>query len=127
MQLWQLKNTKTGEELTEASSLPENWGPICGMQGMVDKIDNLSWIGDEYADMGWVQVGEADDITETTEAEKAWNKAKILLQESDWTMLPDVPMTAGDKVDWTDYRSSLRNIRLQPDFPNTIAWPISPE
>ena len=42
-------------------------------------------------------------------------------------MLSDVPMTAGDKAKWIEYRRGLREIRLQPGFPDSIQWPARPE
>jgi hypothetical protein len=49
-----------------------------------------------------------------------------MLAESDWSVLPDVPMTSGDRALWIEYRRALRDIRLHPDFPN-MAWPVRPE
>ena len=124
--LWQLKKLSTGEALNEPQKLPENWGPIFGLAGIQDRLGDLSWLGDAYADQGWVVVGEAPaDPVQATEAELAWERAKQLLRESDWTMLPDVPMNSGDKALWIEYRRAVREIRLHPDFPN-MTWPASP-
>ena len=125
--MWQLKNLKTGAALNDPQKLPENWGPIFGMSGIVDRIGDLSWLGDYYADMGWVVVGEAPpEPAQATEADLEWDRAKKLLAESDWSMLPDVPMTSGQKSAWIAYRKALREVRLQPGFPKTINWPKKP-
>jgi len=98
------------------------------MSGIVDRIGDLSWLGSDYADMGWVVVGEAPPLPSSpTAAYLAWDQAKALLKESDWSMLPDVPMTKGQRVAWVDYRKALREIRLQAGFPDNIQWPIKPE
>lgn len=47
-----------------------------------------------------------------------------LLQESDWTQLPDVPLAT--KEVWAAYRQALRDITAQPGFPLTVAWPTPP-
>lgn len=126
--LWQLKNLKTGAALNEPQKLPENWGPIFGMSGVVDRLGDLSWLGTDYVDMGWVVVGEAPaDPEQASAADLAWNHAKSLLQESDWSVLPDVPMTSGEKTAWIEYRKALREIRLQAGFPSNIQWPKAPE
>ena len=126
--LWQLKKLSTGEVLNEAQKLPENWGPIFGMAGIQDRLGDLSWLGDAYADQGWVVVGTAPaDPTPSTEAELAWEAAKKLLRESDWTMLSDVPMPRGDKALWIEYRRALREIRSQAGFPTEIVLPVRPE
>ncbi len=125
--LWQLKKLSTNETLNEPQKLPENWGPIFGLAGIQDQLGDLSWLGEAYADQGWVVVGDAPaDPAQSTEAQLAWERAKKMLQESDWSMLPDVPMTAGNKALWIEYRRALRNIRLHPDFPN-MTWPVAPE
>jgi len=126
--LWQLKKISTGESLNEPQRLPENWGPIFGMAGIQDKLGDLSWLGVSYTDQGWFIVGEdTDSHVALTPAELAWFDAKQLLKDSDWSMLSDVPMTAGNKTAWIEYRKALREIRLQPGFPTSINWPAKPE
>ncbi len=125
--MWQLKKISTNETLNEPQKLPNNWGPIFGMAGVQDRLGDLSWLGEAYSDQGWFVVGEAPaDPVQSTAAELAWERAKKLLQESDWSVLSDVPMTAGDKALWIEYRRSLREIRLQSGFPSDIQWPVSP-
>ena len=125
---WQLVKLSTNEILSGPGRLPENWGPIFGMSGIEEKLGDLSWLGEAYADQGWVQVeGEASAIpTLATPAELVWEKAKELLRQSDWSMLSDVPMTVGGKQAWIAYRAALRNIRSQTGFPD-VNWPVKPE
>lgn len=128
MKLWQLKNLNTNEALNEPQPLPENWGPIFGLSGFIDRIGDLSWLGEAYEGQGWVEVGDAPPGPATsTKAELEWERAKQLLRESDWSMLSDVPMTSGEKAAWIEYRRGLREIRLQADFPDNIQWPAKPE
>jgi hypothetical protein len=128
IKLWQLKNLSTNEALNEPQKLPENWGPIFGMAGIQDRLGDLSWLGEAYSNQGWVIVGEAPaDPVPSTAAELAWDRAKKVLQESDWSVLADVPMTAGDRALWIEYRRALREIRLQIGFPSDIQWPVKPE
>ena len=49
----------------------------------------------------------------------------LLLQESDWTQLPDAPLTASQKAVWISYRKALRDITRQPTFP-AVVWPNPP-
>jgi len=73
-------------------------------------------------------VGDAPPGPATSSAaELAWDRAKKMLAESDWSMLPDVPMTSGAKAAWIEYRRALREIRLQSGFPDAIQWPVRPE
>ena len=52
-------------------------------------------------------------------------KRDQLLQESDWTQLPDAPHL--DVKAWATYRQALRDVASQPGFPYTITWPTKPE
>ena len=126
--LWQLKKISTGETLNQPQRLPENWGPIFGLSGIQDQLGDLSWLGENFADQGWFVVGDAPPVAaQSTVAELAWERAKRLLRESDWSMLSDVPMNKTQKALWVAYRKELREIRLQPEFPNNIIWPVIPE
>jgi len=127
MKLWQLKKLSTGEPQNEPQKLPENWGPIFGLHGFEDKLGDLSWLGDDYADLGWVIVGEEAEAAIASAADLEWERAKQLLRDSDWSVLPDVPMTAGERDSWIEYRRALREIRLQAGFPTEIVWPAAPQ
>ena len=48
-----------------------------------------------------------------------------LLLLSDYTQLSDAPASI-DKEAWQAYRQALREITLQPNFPNDIVWPNPP-
>jgi len=98
------------------------------MAGVQDKLGDLSWLGEAYADQGWVQVDTAStEIKQSSPAELAWEKAKVLLRESDWSVLSDVPMYNETRQKWIIYRRELRNIRSQSGFPESIVWPTRPE
>jgi hypothetical protein len=126
--LWQLKKISTGEALNQPQRLPENWGPIFGLSGIQDQLGDLSWLGESFVDQGWFIVGDAPPAAaQSTVAELAWERAKRLLRESDWSMLSDVPMNKTQKALWVAYRKELREIRLQPEFPSNIIWPVIPE
>jgi len=130
MKLWQLKKLSTNEALNSPQKLPENWGPIFGLAGVEDKLGDLSWVG--INDQGWFVVGEeSDPVSPTTDnqtsSEIQWARTLQLLRDSDWSMLPDVPMTNGKKTEWLEYRKALREIKLQVGFPDSIRWPAKPE
>jgi len=50
-------------------------------------------------------------------------KRDALLSSSDWTQVVDAPV---DQAAWAAYRSSLRDVPQQADFPNDVVWPTSP-
>jgi hypothetical protein len=123
--LWQLKKLSTGETLNEPQRLPENWGPIFGMSGIVDRLGDLSWLGDAYVDQGWFEVGEetpksltADEVNATIEQ---------MIKNTAWAVASDdLTITKGQRADWIAFRQALREIPLQVGFPTNIQWPSEP-
>ena len=55
-------------------------------------------------------------------AAEARDKRNGLLAATDWTANSDVTMT----TEMTAYRTLLRNLPAQADFPTTINWPTAP-
>lgn len=64
------------------------------------------------------------DRSESILKDEIAKKRNELLLASDWTQLSDAPLPT--KSAWTAYRQALRDITLQPDYPQTIVWPIKP-
>jgi hypothetical protein len=123
--LWQLKKLSTGEALNEPQKLPENWGPIFGMAGIKDRLGDLSWLGDAYADQGWVEVGEETPTTMT--ADEVNETIAQRLKDSAWAVAEDdLTITRGQRADWMAFRQALRDIPLQAGFPTDIVWPTEP-
>ena len=60
---------------------------------------------------------------EAAQWEVVRSERKRLLQASDWTQLPDVPIDTKDA--WAAYRQALRDVTDQPD-PFNIVWPTAP-
>lgn len=123
--MWQLKKLSSGEALNERQKLPENWGSIFGMGGIKDRLGDLSWLGDAYADQGWFEVGEetptiltADEVNATIEQ---------MLKNTAWAVaVDDTSITKGQRADWMAFRQALREIPLQVGFPTNITWPAEP-
>lgn len=123
--LWQLRKLSTNESLNEPQLLPENWGPIFGMEGYKDKLGDLSWVGIE--DQGWFEVGPAPDDMFTSKEREVLDIVQARLVNSDWAVLPDVPITSEEKAKWIEYRRLLREVKRQPRFPLEIEWPFPPK
>lgn len=56
-------------------------------------------------------------------AARARDRRDTLLSASDWTQLADAPV---DQAAWAAYRQQLRDVPLQENFPETVAWPPAP-
>lgn len=125
--LWQLKRLSNGESLSEPQVLPENWGSVFGLGNFKDKLSDLSWIGPDHADTGWFHVGDEPPPPKPASREdlirqEAWDR----LRESDWRMLPDEPITAGNRAKWVAYRQELRKIHASKSFPDAFKLPTAP-
>lgn len=78
-----------------------------------------------------VNVGQSGTISPSTTppaviAANAVHARNRLLAETDWTQLPDVPLSAEKKAEWAVYRQALRDLPAQAGFPATINWPAVP-
>jgi hypothetical protein len=123
--LWQLKKLSTNEALNEPQRLPENWGSIFGMDGIKDRLGDLSWLGDAYADQGWVEVVEETPAPMTADEVHA-TIAQILTNTAWAVAADDTTITRGQRADWMAFRQALRDIPLQSGFPTNIVWPTEP-
>ena len=77
----------------------------------------------EYYQYNW----EKQEWEDTRTINQQWDIVKqqrdTLLQQSDYTQLPDVPLD--NKPEWATYRQELRDVTNQPD-PFNIVWPVPP-
>lgn len=81
----------------------------------------------------WTFVGMAEPHTnyDTPDYEAAaLDLIRSLLRESEWTQLPDAPLTGPQQAEWTTYRADLRSIAAgtygQPLASFGIGWDIGP-
>jgi hypothetical protein len=49
------------------------------------------------------------------------------LYESDWTQIPNNPLTPEKQQEWADYRQQLRDITQQSGYPFNVIWPTPPQ
>jgi hypothetical protein len=121
--MWQLRKLSTNEALSEAGPLPNNWGPIFGLHGFLEKIGDLSWIGPTYVDQGWVELTEAE--------QEALRKAKVMARvgaekATANTALNNPAITVEELTAWSEYLIALDAVCLCPDFDCDPKFPIRP-
>tara|TARA_R110002072_G_scaffold109620_1_gene237080 strand:+ start:17 stop:388 length:372 start_codon:yes stop_codon:yes gene_type:complete len=121
--MWQLRKLSTNEPLSKVGPLPNNWGPIFGLHGFLDKIGDLSWVGPNYADKGWIKITEKEltairkkEIMDRVETEKT--SAEIIINNP--------TITVQEKIAWLDYLQALNSVCLCPDFDCNPSFPIKP-
>lgn len=77
----------------------------------------------------WIQVPLTQEELEVQKAritQRLLGHRRAALKESDWTQLPDVPLSEEVKQLWRVYRQALRDLPSQPNFPLDIAVPQPP-
>jgi hypothetical protein len=62
----------------------------------------------------------------TTAIFEMTRKRETLLVGSDWTQIPNGPLTLEKKEAWATYRQALRDIPEQSGYPLNIVWPTPP-
>jgi len=91
-------------------------------------------------EFGRVQFTEAEELARDAE-EQAWADGandrlaaehratrNELLATSDWTQMPDSPLTDETKTSWATYRTSLRTLPTHENWPTLedSDWPSAP-
>lgn len=99
------------------------------------KNDNQYYDGSDFV-IGTNEVVEYQKVRNKTqqeiteETEGMWrairDRRNELLSETDWTQLPDSPLTNQKQTEWQVYRQQLRDITTQIS-PFSIDWPTPPE
>jgi len=59
--------------------------------------------------------------------EKINFKRNLMLLNSDWTQIPNNPLSVNQQELWATYRQQLRDITIQSGYPFNITWPIPPQ
>jgi hypothetical protein len=130
--------------------LPKSWRNISGLDWLdVNQLKEIGWLphvavdgpANEKYDTSTFEITDsqvietrlwreytADERAEILERDSrnARNHRNWLLKDSDWTQLPDCPLSSGKKSDWALYRQSLRDVTSQTGFPQNIVWPTIP-
>ena len=100
----------------------------------IEEINDIS-IFQEIIDIATAKIAadkiiaeEKEIVTSEMIAAGARQDRDFRLITSDWTQiqLPDVSLSSNQIAQWKEYRQQLRDITLQPGFPNNIVWPEKP-
>jgi hypothetical protein len=116
---------------------------------ITEEIEDFSlWARTHYRkNNAWVERADRDSSFYTWSNE-AWylnspqflratrDQRNQLLLESDWTQIPDSPLTDAKKAEWTEYRQALRDViesipvddfgAVTIDGPDQVVWPTPP-
>lgn len=99
-----------------AESIQQDWLAVIDLENFPTAKIGDSWDGSQFT-------------PEPPNYELQWKIVRTMrdqkLQESDWTQLPDVPLTSEQRAEWVTYRQALRDVTNQSD-PFSIIWPTAP-
>lgn len=94
---------------------------------IVDESSVAVWNGTEWTLEPIPVPNPEPEPTEEDKAKEARADRNALLDDSDWTQLPDVPeWVTTNLAAWRTYRQALRDVPQQDGFPETINWPEKP-
>jgi hypothetical protein len=103
------------ENSPEGNWIEDNDYPIMGRSGYKYKPLTKEWITD------------SDEELRNVEEIKVKATRLDLLAKSDWTQLPDNPLTVEKRAEWATYRQALRDITSQTGYPLNVIWPAQPD
>ena len=99
-----------------------------------------SFVGTKYYQDGWKEKpSKPNQFYNWTfdgwvfDSDRFWKEVRrlraIKLYQSDWTQLPDAPLTDAQKVEWTTYRQELRDVPINNTTAQSleeVVWPTEP-
>ena len=112
---WYLRNGEPPENYTTKASEFDIWNTT-----------TLQW--EANPDQAALEAAQTAAIAQKElqqQTREALMERKAKLVASDWTQLPDVPIST--KTAWATYRQELRDITAQAGYPTEITWPTPPQ
>lgn len=96
------------------------------MDGVKDRLGDLSWIG--IADKAWFEVEVPEPVIEFDHKAFIDDQIKHFLEQSLPMVATDnTNITKGQRAAWIEYRRLLQEISLQTGYPHEVFWPTKPE
>ena len=115
-----------GRTRTDSSTFTEEEIASAGFTGPYERPEYNS----EIETQEWNSESE-QWITTSIPDEVFWQKLRternFILMNSDWSQLPDAPLTSSQKTAWVTYRQALRDLPANTEDPKNVTWPLQPE
>ncbi|MDV3515157.1 phage tail assembly chaperone [Stenotrophomonas sp. C1657] len=89
-----------------------------GSYRTISSFDELE-AGEEFA------MAIPPPLEEALETGKIRRRRDMALRGTDWTQMPDAPLTALERAAYQTYRQALRDLPSVPGFPD-VPWPTLP-
>jgi hypothetical protein len=78
-----------------------------------------------YKNLTWEDFQGDEEIRFFTD--RIIKQRQNLLYASDWTQIPNNPLTTAQQEAWAVYRQELRDISDQSGYPFNVIWPTPPQ
>ena len=116
-----ISNRSTGPN-TSLDHLPDEYGYVQGAY----EPQKFKWNGSKVVPI------EEDSYASGTNEQLVRERRNELLLKSDWTQMPDSPLTNAKKAEWATYRQSLRDFMAsytdsEDNSLENIIFPSPPE
>jgi hypothetical protein len=116
----------------------ESDGQILGQMTCNESVMNLNkpfimghWDAESYRVSNGRPVKKSKGELERRVLERKRSELEIfvkgLLRDSDWTQMPDVPLSKEKKKEWKDYRQALRDLPHRTEDPRKLKMPRKPD
>ena len=102
--------------------------PVSSDCKWVDCDDEKVKIGWNYDGSKFTDIHVETTVTDEELASLARSDRNLLLDQSDWTQMPDSPLTDEVKTSWATYRTALRDLPAHENWPSLedADWPSAP-
>ena len=99
------------------------------MKTLVSKVITPNGLSTQLIELSDSDEAEALAIATQRQSKSLRESRDFLLGFSDWTQVPDSPLSDSDKTAWATYRQELRDITSHADWPNLTHadWPVAPD
>ena len=102
------------------------WAPPEGQTAVAIGTSAVG-IGMTYTDTGFIiPEPESDEISPELNWAQIREVRNSLLADSDWRILPDIPLSDEKRAEWYTYRQALRDLPANTSDPADPTYPVPP-
>ena len=102
------------------------WAPPEGQTAVTIGTSAVG-IGMTYTDTGFIiPESESDEISPELNWAQIREVRISLLADSDWRILPDIPLSDEKRAEWYTYRQALRDLPANTSDPANPTYPVPP-
>jgi len=94
-------------------------------------VANQDFVGQDFDGVIVASVEQTEDVTVADTNVPSYEELlrierNRILKETDWTQMPDSPLSDTKKQEWATYRQALRDLPANTTDPANPTWPTQP-